>query len=82
MALEEPDRGVPGDGVRPLGPRRVIRRMFAVPPVCTAFWTSLDWEKVMVNVEEPDVLTGSSGTWKWTGEYDDNDRKLYRRVSS
>lgn len=63
-------------------PRRVTRQMFAVPPVCHAFWTDQDWAKVTRTVEEPDVLTGSSGTWKWTGEYDDNDRKLYRRVSS
>jgi hypothetical protein len=42
------------------------------------WWTGADWERTAVIIEEPDVLTGSSGTWDWTGEYNEKDEKLYR----
>lgn len=59
--------------------RRIKREMVEVPPVCHASWTPADWAKVTRLVEEPDMIENGLGLWQWTGDYDDNDRKLYRR---
>lgn len=71
---------MPSSSAVPLPPdvRRVRKKYYPVPPVCHVWWTGADWERTAVIIEEPDVLTGSSGTWDWTGEYNEKDEKLYR----
>jgi hypothetical protein len=61
---------------------RVKRQMVAVPPVCHAAWTEKDWAAVTRVVEEPDEIRNGLGVWQWTGTYDENERKLYKRISS
>ena len=46
---------------------------YPAQPVCTAFWTSTDWERVAVHKTEPLTINAMGKTWHATHRGDDGE---------
>lgn len=57
---------------------RGVRLVLPVPPVRHFWWSCEDWLRTAKFVEEPDEIRSSFGLWRWSGEFDQSERKIYR----
>jgi hypothetical protein len=56
------------------------RKVYPVPPVCTAYWTEADWERTARIVGDPLVLEGLG--FRWHADRIENGQTIYRRGES